>query len=73
MSKLKVGDQVMWKGAFGHAPAVKAKVLNIEKNCKAKHGESVDEINWSEVNSREVVVDLDTNCWAYGTQIKPIR
>lgn len=64
---LKVGDTVNWKGRFGTAPAVKVVVSGMEL-CD----EPLTEINWDEVNSRQLVVDLDNNRWAYGTQISKI-
>jgi len=39
-----------------------------------KYGEQVDEVSWSEVYDRNVVVCFsDYDHWAYGEQIKRIR
>jgi hypothetical protein len=72
MSKLKVGDTVNWNGNFGHDIAKKAKVLAITINAK-DHDIEVEEIEWSEVKGRQVIVTIDhgeaKNSWAYGYQI----
>lgn len=72
MSKLKVGDTVNWNGNFGHDIAKKAKVLAITINAKDNDIE-VEEIEWSEVKGRQVIVTIDhgeaKNSWAYGYQI----
>jgi hypothetical protein len=72
MSKvLKVGDSVMWRGGFGGAAPLKAKVTGIELcNIGEKYGEPVDSVEWSKVNC--IVVDLDKGHWARGHQISPI-
>jgi hypothetical protein len=67
--KLKVGDTVSWKGDFGTAPAVDAKVVGIEYTKGGKYGDRVDEIEWKKVYGRNVVVDLDNDTWAYASQI----
>ena len=66
---LKIGDTVRWKGAWGSQPAKDAKVTNIELTRGGKYGDPVDEIEWSEVYDRNVVVDLDNGHFAYGSQI----
>lgn len=73
MAKLKVGDEVMWRGGFGRDAAQKAKITAIEVNCQGKYGTHVSEVEWKKVNTRTVLVDLDNGHWAYGTQINPIR
>ena len=67
---LKVGDTVRWRGCFGGDAPKDAKVESIEV-CKSgnKNGRQVDKIEWSKVNSRTIVIDLDNSHWAYGTQI----
>lgn len=72
-SKLKVGDFVMWRGAFGSEPQKRVKVEGIQK-CPSgsKSGRDVNSVDWSSVNSRTIVVDLDNGHWAYGTQLKQI-
>ena len=74
MSKLKVGDKVWWRGGFGSDPRKVATVAGIEITRGGKYGDSVDEVDWSEVYGRNVTVDIDTDedegYWAYGEQIK---
>lgn len=75
MSKvLKVGDKVMWRGAWGIDPAKPAVVQHIEiVKDTSKYGKPVDQVSWDKVNSRQVVVDLDNGSWAYGNQLKPLQ
>ena len=70
---LKIGDTVLWKGAFGTQAPKKAKVTGIEV-CPtgSKYGNSVDKVKWSIVNgesNKEVVVDLDNGHWARGSAL----
>ena len=70
MSKLKIGDKVWWRGGFGSDPAKVATVEEIEVTGGYKYGEQVDEVDWSEVYDRNVVVSFsDHNNWAYASQI----
>ena len=71
MSKLKVGDKVWWRGGFGSDPAKVATVEEIEIAGGYKYSEQVDEVDWSEVYDRNVVVSFsDYSNWAYASQIK---
>jgi hypothetical protein len=70
MSKLKVGDTVLWRGGFGTEPFRKAVVEGIEITNGGKYGDPVDEVEWSKVRDRNVTVDLDNDHWAYAYQIK---
>jgi len=72
--KLKVGDKVWWKGGYGSEPRRLATVAGIEITGGYKYGESVDEVDWSEVYDRNVTVDIDADddegyYWAYAEQI----
>lgn len=73
MSKktLRVGDTVMWRGNFGSAPAIPAKVTDMERSHRPrdKYGQSVDEADWADKDY--IVVSLDNGHWAYGEQISP--
>ncbi len=70
MSKvLKIGDKVWWRGGFGSEPAKLAVVEGIEITGGHKYGDSVEEVPWSEVYDRNVTVDLDSEHWAYASQI----
>lgn len=72
--RLKVGDNVLWRGSFGSDPAKEAKVEGIEI-CKSgsKYGKVANSVSWDTVNSRNVVVSLDNGHWAYGNQITQIK
>jgi len=81
MSKLSVGDVVMWKGSWGHEDSRLATIHNIAV-CKTPGDQndvsSMDSIAWSMIKGRDVVVDLvsypekDNDHWAWGFQIQPI-
>ena len=64
MEKLKVGDEVIWRGSWGKDLPKEVKVTCIEINDI-----NVSSIDWDKVESRSVVVDLDNGHWAYGFQI----
>lgn len=74
MSKtLKIGDTILWSGAWGNDTAKKAIIKSIElcERPGAKYGEAVNEVAW-ELKDR-ICVDLDNGHWAYGDQLKPIN
>ena len=71
MSKLKVGDTVLWRGGFGSDAPKKAVVEGIEITNGGKYGDPVDEVDWTKVYDRNVTVDLNNGHWAYASQIKP--
>jgi len=64
MEKLKVGDEVIWRGSWGKDLPKEVKV-----NCIEINDINVSSIGWDKVDSRDVVVDLDNGHWAYGFQI----
>ena len=72
MANLKIGDKVMWRGAFGTEPPTEAIVTGIEL-CKSgeKYGESRSEVDWKDKD--RIVVDLDNGHWAKGHQLSPIK
>ena len=73
MKKLKVGDTVIWRGSWGSDSPEKAKVEGIEINTHGgKHGDDVEECDWSEVTRDNCIISLDNSHWAYGNQIKPV-
>jgi hypothetical protein len=73
MKDLKVGDKVMWRGAFGNDLPKEVKVTYIELTENgSKYGNSIQSIDWNRVNGREVIVDLDNGHWAYGYQLNKI-
>ena len=70
---LKIGDEVMWRGAWGREPAMKAKVIEIEAtDYHSKDGYPVDEISWREVRADRAVIVLDNGHWCYGKQVYPM-
>jgi hypothetical protein len=74
MSKvLKIGDKVWWRGGFGSEPAEEAVIEGIEITYGYKYGDPVDEVSWSEVYDRNVVVNLENGHWAYAEQIKYLQ
>jgi tartrate dehydratase beta subunit/fumarate hydratase class I family protein len=70
MNLLKVGDVVTYQGNFGQDIPKKAKVVAIAINAKNKDIE-VENINWSNVKNRDVIISLDNGSWAYGYQVSP--
>lgn len=70
VSKLRVGDPVLWRGRFGHGDSKRAVITSIEVDLDGRNG-YVDEILWSEVKGCSVIVSLDNGLWAYGFQITP--
>ena len=64
MDKLKVGDEVIWRGSWGKDLPKVVKVTCIEVNDI-----NVSSIEWVNSGNRNVVVDLDNGHWAYGFQI----
>ena len=72
MSKLKVGDHVIWRGGFGCDPARPAKVESMElcERPHTKHGEPVEEADWNDKN--RLIVTLTNGHWAYGDQLSPM-
>jgi hypothetical protein len=71
---LRIGDVVVWRGNFGTAPAMLARVTGLEvtPGPREKYGAPVAVVPWSVVRENRVVVTLDTSNWAYGEQIAPV-
>lgn len=70
---LKVGDTVMWRGAWGtgpEAPAVIESIDYVEEEGE-KCGVGVDSISWVDVRAGHCVVTLTNGHWAYGHQLSP--
>lgn len=69
MKKIKTGDVINWRGAWGSAISKKAVITAIEL-CDApgsKYGSPVNEI--TETDKDRGVFTLDNGHWAYGHQI----
>lgn len=76
MSKLKIGDDVIWRGAWGKEAPKKAKVESIELCANgSKYGKDVKSVDWDTITSgkRSVTVSLDNGHWAYGHQLNEIK
>lgn len=76
MSKLKVGDKVIWRGAWGKEAPKEAVVESIELCANgSKYGKQVKSVDWEtiEKGNRSVTLDLDNGHWAYGNQISQIK
>lgn len=72
MSKLKIGDRVMWRGGFGMDAPKPATVEEIEITRGGKYGDPVNEVEWNQVFDRNITVTLDNGHWAYASQISKI-
>ena len=70
---LRVGDAVLWRGAWGFEEPKTARVAVIElvERGQKNGGVPVDAVPWSAVPDH-VVVTLDNNHWAYGRQLQPV-
>jgi hypothetical protein len=76
MSKLKIGDKVIWRGAWGTEPPKEAIVESIQLCAVgSKYGKTVQSVDWKTVRggNRGIIVDLDNGHWAYGTQLTEIN
>jgi hypothetical protein len=83
MPDLKVGDSVLWRGAWGTEPERVAKVTKIQINEAngSKYGEHVQAVGWDTVVERRVIVSIDIPSgeddggpltrWAWANQIRP--
>lgn len=76
MSKLKIGDEVIWRGAWGTQEPIKAKIESIELCANGrKYGKDVKSVDWNTVTNgkRSITVSLDNGHWAYGNQLTEIE
>ena len=75
--KLKVGDKVMWRGAWGQEPAKEATIESMSLCPKgSKHCRDIKSADWNTVKGHgrgQILVDLDNGHWAYGDQLDPIK
>lgn len=74
-NRLKVGDKVMWRGAWGSEPAKMATVETMQLCAEgSKYGKDIKSADWDVVkNGRKIIVDLDNGHWAYGNQLSKIN
>ena len=65
---LKVGDKVMWKGAWGTQLPKETTIESIQL-CEngEKYGDDVEECDFN--NYQDCVFDLTNGHWCYGYQI----
>ena len=70
--KIKIGDNVMWRGCWGTSPPKLAKVTGIELTDapEEKYGTNVNEVDINIVKENRVVFHLDNNKWCYGFQVE---
>jgi len=69
--KIKIGDNVTWRGSWGTAPPKNAKITGIEITDapEEKYGINVNEVDSNTVKENRVVFRLDNNKWCYGFQV----
>lgn len=69
--KLKVGDTVMWRGAFGREPPMPAVIedMQVTDRPREKYGDYVDEVSLRLVRRGRVVFGLTNGHWCYSDQI----
>jgi hypothetical protein len=74
MSRLKLKDKVIWRGAWG-TQAPKEVIVKGISLCTvgSKYGKDVKSVDWKTVEAGKVVVSLDNNHWAYGHQLTEIK
>ena len=76
MNRLKIGDKVMWRGAWGNDAPKEAIVTEIELCANGKkYGKTVKSVAWETFTSgsRSITVTLDNGHWAYGNQLTEIE
>jgi hypothetical protein len=70
---LKIGDKVMWRGAWGSEPPVEAEIESIQLCAVgSKYGKEIKSCKWETVKAGKIVVTLTNGHWAYGTQLEKI-
>lgn len=68
--RLKIGDTVSWRGAWGTHPAEDAKITDMQLvPAGEKYGKDIKSASWETVKANKVVVSLDNGHWAYGHQL----
>jgi len=73
--KLKIGDEVIWRGRWGKEAPEQVKITSIEVCNGSKYGMGLSEVEWSDIklNPRNYVFDLNNEHWAYGYQLTEIK
>ena len=68
MSRIKIGDTVKWRGAWGTEPAKDAVIVDIQICAKGrKEGRSVKSI--AATTKDRCVFNFSNFHWAYGTHV----
>ena len=71
---LKVGDKVMWRGAWGTQPPVEATIDSMQLCAQGqKYGKDINSCSWDTIAKGKIVVTLTNGHWAYGHQLDPIE
>jgi hypothetical protein len=72
MNKIKLGDTISYRGAFGSGPLKSATVeyLKLTQYPREKYGEDVEEVNIDDVKANKVVFGLSDGYWCYSDQVK---
>lgn len=74
MSRLKIGDKVIWRGGWGKEAPKEAIIEGISLCAVgAKYGKEVKSVDWATIEGGKVVVTLDNGHWAYGNQLTEIK
>lgn len=70
---LKIGDKVMWRGAWGSEPPKEVIIESIQL-CPvgSKYGKEIKSCKWETVEKGKIIVCLTNGHWAYGYQISRI-
>jgi hypothetical protein len=73
--KLKIGDEVIWRGRWGKEAPKQVKITSIEVCNGSKYCMGLSEVEWSDIklNPRNYVFDLNNEHWAYGYQLTEIK
>ena len=73
MTKLTVGDKVIWRGAWGKDIPKEATVTHIDYPY-GKQDIRIKSVDWDFVMSgRDIIVSLSNGSWAYGFQLSEIK
>ena len=69
--KIRVGDTVQYRPAWGTDPSKRVKVVSLEvtEESREKYGSKVSVVTYSEVADNRVCFDLDDGHWCYASQV----
>ena len=71
MRKIRVGDEIVYRPAWGTGPATRVCVESMEVTLypREKYGDPADEVDVVLVEQNRVVMTLDNGHWAYSDQV----